>query len=176
MILKNNKIVLIGMMGCGKSTIANHISQNTNLISFDLDSFIEEKTGYKIKAIFKEKGEMEFRKLEQVYLIDLIALSPDIISTGGGIIENQENIVLLKSAGYLIIYIKNSFEELALRLENQRKDRPLLNDNDWKKSLTKLLDKRNILYSMAADFIVENDNQELNAVVDYIISKIIYSK
>lgn len=176
MILKNNKIVLIGMMGCGKSTIAKYISESTDLISFDLDSFIEEKTGNKIKTIFKEKGEIEFRKLEQIYLIDLIALSPDIISTGGGIIENQENIVLLKNAGYLIIYIKNSFEELALRLKNQRKDRPLLNDGDWKKSLNRMLDKRNVLYSNAADFIVENDNRELNAVVDYIISKIIYSK
>ncbi len=79
------KIVLLGYMGCGKSTIANILSKTTNIPFVDLDKIIEEKTNLSINQVFEKYGEIYFRKLEHDVFVELLN-SPDnaIIGLGGG--------------------------------------------------------------------------------------------
>ena len=80
----NKNIVLLGMMGSGKSTIGYLLSKNINFNFFDIDKFIEEETGLKIYDIFQNKGEIYFRNLEEKVTLKLLKGKGKIVSLGGG--------------------------------------------------------------------------------------------
>ncbi len=94
-------IILIGLMGCGKTTIGKELHRETNLGFTDTDQLIERQTGMHIPQIFKIHGESHFRDLETGILQQLqtAAAQSRIISTGGGIIIRPENRLLLKKTG-----------------------------------------------------------------------------
>jgi shikimate kinase len=92
------KIILLGYMGCGKSTIANRLSKITAIPYVDLDKSIEQRTNLSINEIFEKHGEIYFRKLEREVLIDLLNTPDDlIIGLGGGTPCYANNHELLKS-------------------------------------------------------------------------------
>ena len=99
------KIILLGYMGCGKSTIANRLSKITEIPFVDLDKSIEERTNLSINEIFNKHGEIYFRKLEREVLIELLKIEHDlIIGLGGGTPCYANNHELLIGANIFSIY------------------------------------------------------------------------
>lgn len=123
------KIVLLGYMGCGKSTIAKALSKNIGLPYIDLDEYIEEKTKSAIKDIFKNQGEIYFRKLERECFMELLeGPQATIIGLGGGTPCYANNHELLKDEGLISIYLKASINTLFNRLSANKSERPLIAD------------------------------------------------
>ena len=138
-------IVLIGMPGCGKSTLGKSLAEKTGRRFFDADEVIKEKAGKTIPEIFKESGEEGFRKIETEVLAELGRESGIVLSTGGGCITREENYPLLHQNG-VIFYLKRDIETLP------RDGRPLSEKAD----LYKMYEVRRPLYEKFADFTVEN--------------------
>jgi shikimate kinase len=147
------KIILLGYMGCGKSTIANKLSGMINIPYVDLDEYIENKAKMSIKEIFEIKGEIHFRKLEHTYFLELLN-SPDeiIIGLGGGTPCYANNHELLVGDGIASIYLKASIDTLFNRLATNKNKRPLIadkNDEEMKEFIAKHLFDRSFYYNHA---------------------------
>jgi shikimate kinase len=147
------KIILLGYMGCGKSTIANRLSKITNIPYVDLDKNIEERTKLSINEIFKQRGEIYFRKLEREVFIELLN-SPGnlIIGLGGGTPCYANNHELLKGENILSIYLKASVKTLFERLVFNKSKRPLIadkNEEEMKEFIAKHLFDRSFYYNQA---------------------------
>ena len=155
-------IVLIGMPGCGKSTIGYRISQKINYSFFDADKYLEEKENRIISDIFSKEGEEYFRKLETKYLKDLSKKEQIIISTGGGAVKKKENIDILKQNG-IIIFLDRTIEDIS---KENHENRPLLQNIE---NLWKLYDERINLYRKYADIIIKN-HDDMNVIVERIIT------
>ena len=155
-------IVLIGMPGCGKSTIGYRMSQKINYSFFDADKYLEEKENRIISDIFSKEGEEYFRKLETKYLKDLSKKEQIIISTGGGAVKKKENIDILKQNG-IIIFLDRTIEDIS---KENHENRPLLQNIE---NLWKLYDERINLYRKYADIIIKNDD-DMNVIVERIIT------
>jgi len=147
------KIVLLGYMGCGKSTIANRLSKITNIPYVDLDKSIEERTNLSINDIFEQRGEIYFRKLEREVFIELLN-APDnlIIGLGGGTPCYANNHELLKGDNILSVYLKASVDTLFERLVSNKSKRPLIankTDDEMKEFIAKHLFDRSFYYNQA---------------------------
>ena len=147
------KIILLGYMGCGKSTIASRLSKITNIHYFDLDKNIEERTNLSINEIFEQRGEIYFRKLEHEIFVELVN-SPQsmIIGLGGGTPCYANNHELLKGENIFSIYLKASIETLFGRLVYNKSKRPLLankTDEELKEFIAQHLFERSFYYNQA---------------------------
>lgn len=159
---KNKNIVLIGMPGCGKTTIGQLLARTLNIDFVDVDCYIEECTKKTVPEIF-EQGEEYFRKLESEAINRLSEKSRLVISTGGGIIKNPDNIKALKKNG-TIIFLDRPVENIITDLKTST--RPLLKQGVHK--IYELLDERYELYKNYCDFHVVN-NSAFNDVLEEII-------
>tara|TARA_Y100000768_G_C23667374_1_gene536076 strand:+ start:174 stop:680 length:507 start_codon:yes stop_codon:yes gene_type:complete len=159
------QICVIGMPGSGKSTIGRILSEKLNYNFFDTDEKIEDITNSKIVDIFKEKGESFFRDLETQVLIDLLNINKVVISTGGGIIINNQKI-LKKSFN---IYLHCEFGLLVERA-SRNKNRPLLL-KDVEKNMKNIFNQRKKIYNSVADLKIDA-NDKINNTVDQIIDKL----
>ena len=142
----NKNLVLIGMMGSGKSIIGSLLSENLNLEFNDVDKIIEKEAGFKISEIFKKEGENYFRKLEEKVTLQLLKSQNTIVSLGGGgfINKNIRNQVLKNHLSFWLNW-KNS--TLINRITKSKK-RPIafnLSDSE----LTELITERTKIYSKA---------------------------
>lgn len=152
-------IFLIGFMGSGKSTVASELAKSTLKTYIDTDDYIEEVYQEKIVNIFKRHGEDVFRTYEIAALKEVG--SYDVVSTGGGIVEKEENLHTMKENG-IIIYLETSFEEITNRLKNDV-DRPLW-DNEVTEKI-KLYERRIPIYEQYADYVIETNNKTVNDIV-----------
>ena len=147
------KIILLGYMGCGKSTIAHRLSNITTIPCFDLDKCIEERTNLSIKEIFEQRGEIYFRKLEREVLIDLLNAPDDLIlGLGGGTPCYANNHELLKGDNIMSIYLKASVNTLFERLVSNKSKRPMIADksnDELKEFIAKHLFDRSFYYNEA---------------------------
>jgi len=155
------KIVLLGYMGCGKSTIALKLSKNIKIPFVDLDKIIEEKEKLSINAIFETRGEVYFRKREREVFIELLN-SPEnlIIGLGGGTPCYANNHELLKGNNVLSIYLKASIETLYNRLVFNKSKRPLIADKseeEMKEFIAKHLFERSFYYNQAQQKVIVDD-------------------
>ena len=141
-----SNIVLIGMPGCGKSTIGKMLSEKCNKKFTDSDAYIEEQSGIDIPEIFAKYGENAFRRSETAVLSELGKLSGLIIATGGGCVTREENYSLLKQNG-TIIWLRRDIDKLPTD------GRPLSNTV----SLHKMYAARQPHYQAFADIIVDNN-------------------
>ena len=148
---KIENIVLIGMSGCGKTTIGKLLSQRLNREFIDTDLEIVKKDGRDIPTIFKESGEEYFRKLESEVLSEVGILSGKVIATGGGIVENEQNYFPLKQNGK-IFYLVRALEHL------DRKGRPLATDLT---AVEKIFERRKEKYVNFADYFINNCEIEI---------------
>lgn len=147
-------VVLCGMMGCGKTTVAAEISSRYNLPSVDTDAEIVKKYG-EINAIFAERGEEYFRSVEEQTVAEVARNYSDaVISTGGGCVLRERNVDNLKKTGK-IIYLRTQPETLVKRVEGDA-SRPLLKGGARQK-IYSILAVREKIYSAAADYIVDTD-------------------
>lgn len=161
-------IVLIGFMGSGKTTVGKSLEEKTDMTFVDTDELIEAYEGCKISEVFADKGEAYFRRLENETLKNLLESADDkIISTGGGIITNQDNIPLLKQLGK-VYYLKIKPETVVKRLEGD-KTRPLLMGENKLVKVEQLMSGRKELYEMAADKTIDTDYLSVNEIVDIIL-------
>lgn len=139
-------IVLIGMPGCGKSTVARRLSEALNRPVYETDRMIEERAGMSIPKIFETQGEDAFRALETEVLRDVGKLSGAILSTGGGCVTRAENYAPLHQNGR-IVWLRRPLAALPTE------GRPL----SQKHSPEQLYEARRALYERFADVQVEND-------------------
>ena len=145
-----NNIYLIGMPGCGKSTLACLLSKKIKIEFLELDRIIEEREGRTIPDIFKD-GEAVFRKAETDALRAIAETEGVVVSTGGGIVTIEENINIMKSTGK-VVFIDASPEFILSN--SSLEGRPLLAD---KNKIHDLYRNRIALYRKAADVTVQND-------------------
>lgn len=139
--------VLIGMPGCGKSTVGRLVAEMTGRQFVDADALIEEKAGKVIPEIFRDDGEEAFRVLEMQVLSEIGAKSGLVIATGGGCVTKQINYHLLHQNG-TIFWLKRDVEKLP------RDGRPL----SMNTSLMEMYRKREPLYLNFADYIINNES------------------
>lgn len=153
-----NKIILLGYMGSGKSTIAKLLSEKTKTALFDLDKIIEKRTDLSVKQIFEQKGEVYFRKLENQIFKELIASEEKmVISLGGGTPCYAGNDEMLNGENIVSFYLKGSIDTLYERLVSSKEDRPLIADQSeesMKEYIAMHLFERSFYYNKATHAIV----------------------
>ena len=169
------KIILLGYMGCGKSTIAVKLSKMINVPFVDLDEMIEKKANLSINAIFDTHGEIYFRRLEHEVFVELLQ-TPEriIIGLGGGTPCYANNHELLKGEGIVSIYLKASIETLFNRLVLNKSKRPLIADKsegEMKEFIAKHLFDRSFYYNQA-QYKVNVDDKTIDQVVHDIVSSL----
>jgi shikimate kinase len=146
-------LVLIGLMGVGKSTVGRRLGKELQRPFADLDEQVELRAGATIPQLFADRGEPAFRLLETEVLADLLDRpSPLVIAAGGGAVSAPENRALLDAAGAYVVWLRAGPEFLAARIDPTH--RPLLAD-DAAGTLARLLDERTPLYEAAADTAVD---------------------
>ena len=154
--MKNN-IILIGMMGAGKSTIAMELAKTLPKYKLvDIDFEIEDHQKIKISEIFEKHGEKYFRDLETKILKKICEKDFQIIATGGGIFEKKENREILKNNGK-VFYLKASPEKLFDRIKTQT-HRPLLKTGFNEKNIKEILENRETNYQKA-HVIIDTENE-----------------
>jgi shikimate kinase len=167
------KIILLGYMGCGKSTIAEKLSNLIQIPFLDLDKCIETKAEMTINEIFESLGEVYFRKLEHEVFVELLA-SPEnqIIGLGGGTPCYANNHELLKGDGITSIYLKASVDTLFNRLAHNKSKRPIVANktaDELKEFIAKHLFDRSYYYNQA-EYKITVDNQSIDETVAEIVT------
>jgi shikimate kinase len=150
-------VVLIGFMGCGKTTLGARLAQMLGLKFVDMDDLIVKKAGCSIPEIFARDGEAGFRHLESAVLDELLTRQHLIISTGGGVVTVPDNIPKLRALGY-VIWLDLPEAAIWSRVSRNR-SRPLLRTPNPRETVRDLLEKRRPLYAAACD--LEADPGEL---------------
>lgn len=167
------KIILLGYMGCGKSTIAEKLSGLLHLPFVDLDKSIEVKARMTINQIFETFGEVYFRKLEHDVFVELLATSKNqIIGLGGGTPCYANNHELLKGEGITSIYLKASVETLFNRLSHNKSKRPIVankSEAELQEFIAKHLFDRSYYYNQA-EYKVAVDGKSIDETVTDIMS------
>lgn len=143
-------IVLIGFMGCGKSTVGRELQHRLGYPLVDMDQVIEQRAGKPITAIFAEEGEPAFRDMETDLLTELNdpAAPRRIISTGGGVVGRAENRALLKQLGY-VVWLHAPMAVILERTRHNR-SRPLLHTEDPAARIQALMEERRPLYQASS--------------------------
>ncbi|RUA11913.1 MAG: shikimate kinase [Flavobacteriia bacterium] len=161
------KIVLLGYMGSGKSTVARLLSEDLSIDLTDLDDFIEKSETSTITDIFKSKGEIYFRKKEYFYLKQLLNSDRSmILSVGGGTPCYSGNIDLINKLA-TSVYLRSSVQSLYNRLIKEKNKRPLIAhipDEDLKEFIAKHLFEREPYYEQA-EFTVDTDDKTPQEIV-----------
>ena len=164
----SKNIVLVGPMGSGKTTVGRRLAYELNQDFFDTDDEIILKTGVTIDHIFDIEGEEGFRERESKILENLCQMSNIILATGGGIVLLLKNRKILKNAG-IVVYLSSSVDQL-LRRTAKSKTRPLLeNSTDRKKTISELVEARDVYYREVASFVVDTTGKKLHEVINIII-------
>lgn len=161
-------IVLIGLMGSGKSAIGRTIAKKLGRRFIDTDRYIERKIGKSVSEIFDESGESKFRTIEKEAIRKVSQYIGIVIATGGGVIKDPDNFKSLKESGW-IIALYASPETLYKRIQGKRVRPLLLNQEDPIKKLEEIYNERKGMYAMA-DFQVDTENKEINDIADEIIN------
>jgi shikimate kinase len=159
-----NAIILIGMMGSGKSSVGKWLAERLQYKHLDTDHIIEETQGLSITRIFEKDGESRFRELEANVIEKISKLSEVVVSTGGGIILNPINTIRLKEMG-IVIYLRASLEQLEVNLKDTPDNRPLLKTHN----LAVLLKVRESLYTNAAHYCIDTDGKTIEAIASEIL-------
>ncbi len=146
-------IVLIGMMGAGKSSVGPCLRRRTGLALHDIDEIIAANFGMAISEIFPKWGEQRFRQAETEALRSLPTTEQAIIVTGGGIVLRNQNIKILKRLG-VIVWLDGNEETLFARA-CRKQNRPLLQTKNPRKSFSEILGSRRPLYASSADIRID---------------------
>ncbi len=147
------KIILVGYMAVGKSTIGKILAEKKQLKWVDLDEIIENNAKLSVADIFKEKGEIYFRKQEHLEFKKLLNSKESlVISTGGGTPCYADNHLLLNGDNVVSVYLSATIEELYNRLKNNAAERPLLankSEEELKEFIAKKMFERSYYYNQA---------------------------
>ena len=146
---RRKSIALIGMMGVGKSSVGVCLHRRTDLALLDIDEVVASRFQMSIPEIFAEHGEEKFREAETEVLRRMHIEEQTIIVTGGGIVLRKENVQFLKTKT-LVVWLDGDEETLFARA-SRKKNRPLLQTKNPRKSFSEILSARRTLYAKIAD-------------------------
>lgn len=141
-------IILIGMMGAGKTTVGRLLARAIDFDFVDSDRELEARSGVAVATIFELEGEAGFRRREAALIAELTQRRQVVLATGGGAVLMAGNRELLRQRG-LVIYLHTNAEEIARRTAGDR-TRPLLNAPDPRQRIAALLRERDPLYAQTA--------------------------
>ncbi len=161
------RIVLIGPMGAGKSTIGRRLARALGLRFIDSDQEIERQTGADIPLIFELEGEAGFRKREQAALDRLTTEDDIVLATGGGAILSEINRQRMRERS-CVVYLETPVGEQLRRTRHDR-NRPLLQTDDPRARLEELMQQREPLYRQTAHLVVSTAGGSIPAVVKAIM-------
>ncbi len=165
-----HNIILVGLMGAGKSTIGRQLARRMNLTFYDSDKVIEERTGVPIPTIFEVEGEAGFREREEHVIAELTAMRGILLATGGGSILRASNRQHIKDGG-CVIYLRASADHLFQRIKHDQ-SRPLMQTPNPMQTLRDLLKAREPYYLEVADLIVPTGKQKVNVILREIHNKL----
>jgi shikimate kinase len=160
-------IVLVGMMGAGKSSVGRKLASRLALDFVDADTEIETAAGMSIPDIFETRGEAEFRTGEARVIARLLETGPQVLATGGGAFMNSDTRSAIRVRG-ISIWLRADFDVLMKRIK-RRNDRPLLKTDDPAATLRELIDRRYPTYA-EADITVDSRDVLHDVIVDEILN------
>ena len=164
------RLILIGPMASGKSTVGRKLSKRLNLEFVDVDEEVEKSAGVSISWIFDIEGEKKFRERESKELINSLYSDNCVIATGGGVVLAEQNRSLLKKG--TVIYLETSIQTQLERTLNDNK-RPLLQESDnAEQTLRELKEIREPLFEECANITIKEGKNSHNEVVDKILDKL----
>ncbi|SEQ84942.1 3-dehydroquinate synthase [Nitrosomonas sp. Nm51] len=168
--LGDSNIILVGMMGAGKTTIGKALASYTGKQFFDCDHEIQKCTGVKIPVIFEIEGEEGFRRRETQTLKKLVSKNNIVLATGGGAVLSHENRTVLKQSG-IVVYLRASVNDLYRRTRHD-KNRPLLKTDNPREKLTQLYQQRDKFYQQTAHIIVNTTRQNIRLLVRELVKRL----
>ena len=169
-------IILLGYMGVGKSTVGKQLAASLKCQFIDLDNYIEQKENTSITSIFKQKGEIFFRKIESQYLKGLLdSKEYEIIALGGGTPCYANNMDLIKTYQNSTFYLKMELNVLADRLYQIKDTRPLLSHIDDRSELKDFIRKHLFerqFYYIQANYTIDVSTLAIEEIVNNILNKL----
>ena len=169
--MQKSNVYLVGLMGSGKTSIGKILAKRMSMDFIDLDNEIIKDEKSSISEIFDKFGEKKFRHLENEKLLSTMKFDNYVISTGGGIIMNQDNVKIMKENG-CIIHLDIDLKTQLLRIKN-KKNRPLLNRGNEEKILSKMRKERDHIYKRIAVVTINTSNKKRNDIVTEMVEAII---
>jgi len=160
-------VVLVGMMGAGKSSIGRRLASRLGIPFIDADVEIEKAAGMSISDIFAIRGEPDFRAGEARVIARLLEGGPQVLATGGGAFMNPDTRTAIGAKG-ISVWLNAQFDVLMRRIK-RRQDRPLLSTDDPAATLRELINVRYPVYSLA-DLTVESREVPHDKIVDEIVA------
>jgi shikimate kinase len=165
--LGRRSVVLVGMMGAGKSSIGRRVAVRLGIPFVDADAEIEKAAGMSIPDIFAVRGEREFRAGEARVIARLLQGGPQVLATGGGAFMNPDTRAAIAAQG-ISVWLKAEFDILMKRIR-RRHDRPLLQTEDPGATLRQLMEERYPVYARA-ELTVQSREVPHDKIVDEIVS------
>jgi shikimate kinase len=165
--LGHRSIVLVGMMGVGKSSIGRRLAARLSVPFVDADAEIEKAAGMSIPDIFARHGEADFRSGEARVIARLLEGGPQVLASGGGAFMNADTRDAIKIKG-VSIWLAATFDILSRRINKRKNDRPMLQTADPAQTLRDLLAARDPIYALA-DLTVRSREVPHEAVVSEIV-------
>jgi shikimate kinase len=167
---QSGNLILVGMMGSGKTTMGRILSKHLDKVFIDTDEEIQFRTGVTIPHIFDLEGEAGFRVRETDTLAALMDQDNMVLATGGGAVIARENRAMLKENG-IVIYLRAGVHDLWLRTRND-KNRPLLQTGNLHAKLSDLLHQREAFYQQVADIVIPTGRQSVHALMLKLVAEI----
>jgi shikimate kinase/3-dehydroquinate synthase len=163
-------IILVGMMGAGKTTVGKLLAKQLGKTFIDSDEEIQRRTGVTIPHIFDVEGEAGFRARESGVIQELLKQDNIVLATGGGAIISAQNRAMMKQNG-LVVYLKSSVHDLWQRTRHDH-NRPLLQTENPRAKLQELHDQRDPLYMEAADVVIHTGKQSVQILLERLQHKL----
>jgi shikimate kinase len=170
-LLGPRSIVLVGMMGVGKSSIGRRLAARLGVPFVDADSEIETAAGMSIPDIFARHGEAYFRNGEARVIARLLESGPQVLASGGGAVMNADTRAAIKAKG-VSIWLKAEFDVLMRRIAKRKNERPMLQTDDPSETLRQLLITREPFYALA-DLTVQSREAPHETIVAEIMRALI---
>jgi shikimate kinase len=169
-LLGSRSIVLVGMMGVGKSSIGRRLAARLGVPFVDADAEIEKAAGMGIADIFARHGEADFRSGEARVIARLLDGGPQVLATGGGAVMNADTRAAIKAKG-VSIWLSAELDVLMRRINKRKNDRPMLQTADPEATLRELLVAREPVYAQA-DLTVQSREVPHDAIVSEIMTSL----
>ncbi|MBT3358839.1 MAG: shikimate kinase [Rhodospirillales bacterium] len=167
--LGDRLIVLVGLMGVGKSSVGRRLAGHLELPFIDADDEIEKAAGCPISEIFRLYGEPAFRDGERRVIARILASGPGILATGGGAFMDPDTRAEIAENG-ISVWLRADVEVLYQRTR-RRNTRPLLQNGDPRATLERLAAERYPIYAQA-DITIETDGEKLTETLDHIVNEL----
>ncbi|HYR05122.1 MAG TPA: shikimate kinase [Gallionella sp.] len=168
--IQSGNLILVGMMGSGKTTMGRALARHLGKDFVDSDEEIQKRTGVTIPHIFDIEGEAGFRQREGAAIRDLVGRNNMVLATGGGAVLLEQNRAILQRSG-IVIYLKANVHDLWQRTRHDR-NRPLLQIADPHAKLTELYQQRDPLYRQVADIVIQSGKQSAYALMLHLVDEI----